>query len=77
VLHTLILSILLIGCQTQTRNSISTLNLPPLPLMSQEATNEFKKLCVPYNKCDNLNNWLNELYLFKIKYDIYRIEISK
>lgn len=77
MLHTLILSILLIGCQTQTRNSISTLNLPPLPLMSQEATNEFKKLCVPYNKCDNLNNWLNELYLFKIKYDIYRIEISK
>jgi len=77
VLHTLILSILLIGCQTQTRNSLSTLNLPPLPLMSQEATNEFKKLCVPYNKCDNLNNWLNELYLFKIKYDIYRIEISK
>ena len=73
----LILAILLIGCQTQTRNSISTLNLPPLPLMSQEATNEFKKLCVPYNKCDNLNNWLNELYLFKIKYDIYRIELSK
>ena len=45
--------------------------------MSQEATNEFKKLCVPYNKCDNLNNWLNELYLFKLKYDIYRIELSK
>lgn len=72
-----ILAILLIGCQTQTRNSITTLNLPPLPLMSENATNEFKKLCVPYNKCDNLNNWLNELYLFKLKYDIYRIELSK
>jgi len=77
VLLIVILAILLIGCQTQTRNSITTLNLPPLPLMSENATNEFKKLCVPYNKCDNLNNWLNELYLFKLKYDIYRIELSK
>jgi hypothetical protein len=72
-----ILTILLVGCQTQTRNSIPTLNLPPLPLMSESATNEFKKLCIPDNKCDNLNNWLNELYLFKLKYDIYLIELSK
>ena len=72
-----ILAILLIGCQTQTRSSIPTLNLPPLPLMSENATNEFKKLCVPHNKCDNINNWLNELYLFKLKYEIYRIELSK
>lgn len=72
-----ILAILLIGCQTQKRNSLPTLNLPPLPLMSQKATNEFKKLCIPSNKCDNINNWLNELYLFKLKYDIYSIELSK
>jgi len=45
--------------------------------MSDQANNEFKKLCVPYNKCDNINNWLNELYLFKLKYDIYALELSK
>jgi len=77
VLLIVILAILLIGCQAQTRSSIPTLNLPPLPLMSDSANNEFKKLCIPYNKCDSLNNWLNELYLFKLKYDIYRLELSK
>ncbi len=78
ILSVLILTLLLIGCQNlNQKNSLPTLNLPPLPLMSESATNEFKKLCVPYNKCDNLNNWLNELYLFKLKYDIYRIELSK
>ena len=74
----LILSLLLIGCgNLQRRNNIPQLNLPTMPLLNDDVINEFKKVCVPQNRCDNINNWLNELYIFNVKYDVYRLDLSK
>ena len=48
-----------------------------MPLLTDDVVNEFKNVCVPQNRCDNINNWLNELYIFNVKYDIYRVDLSK
>ena len=48
-----------------------------MPLMSQKAVEEMKQVCIPRKKCDNFNDWLNELYVFRIKYNIYREELKK
>ena len=77
ILSILILSLALIGCQTKTANKIPTLNLPEMPMMEQKVIDEVKCVCIPRNKCDNLNNWLNELYIFRVKYNIYKEELQK
>lgn len=48
-----------------------------MPLLTDNVVNEFKKVCLPRKSCDNINNWLNELYIFNVKYDIYRLDLSK
>jgi len=48
-----------------------------MPLLTDNVVNEFKKVCMPRNSCDNINNWLNELYIFNVKYDIYRLDLAK
>lgn len=47
-----------------------------MPLLNDKVVNEFKSVCSPPKKCDNINNWLNELYIFNVKYDIYRLDLS-
>lgn len=41
-----------------------------------EAEKDFKKVCNP-TVCNNLNKFLAEIYDFRVKYDIYRVELSK
>lgn len=42
-----------------------------MPLAGSKVADELELLCTG-NKCYNLNNWLNELYLFKEQYQIYK-----
>jgi hypothetical protein len=67
--------IALSGCQTRT-SKLPTIVLPEMPLIPQNAVDEVKQVCVPSQKCDNLNNWLNELYAFDTKYSIYKQELK-
>jgi len=55
---------------------IPVVNLPEMPVAGESVANEIKAVCLP-NKCPNLNNWLNELYVFKAKYIIYKEELKK
>jgi hypothetical protein len=48
-----------------------------MPTISLEAVKEVESVCIPRKKCDNLNNWLNELYIFRVKYNIYKEELEK
>jgi hypothetical protein len=68
--------LILIGCQTK-KNKLPKLNLPDMPLMNRGAVEEIKQVCIPRKACDNFNNWLNELYAFKIKYYVYKEELNK
>lgn len=76
ILSLLILTATLSGCQIRT-DRVAKITLPEMPLMSQKAVEEMKQVCIPRKKCDNFNNWLNELYVFRIKYNIYREELKK
>lgn len=68
--------LILSGCQIK-QNKLPKLNLPDMPLMNQKAVAEIKQVCIPRKACDNFNNWLNELYAFKIKYYVYKEELDK
>lgn len=68
--------LILIGCQTKI-NKLPKLNLPDMPLINLKAVEEIKQVCVPRKSCDNFNNWLNELYAFRIKYNVYKEELNK
>jgi uncharacterized lipoprotein YajG len=72
----LILILILSGCQTRT-DKVPKINLPEMPTISLEAVKEVESVCIPRKKCDNLNNWLNELYIFRVKYNIYKEELEK
>ena len=75
-LNPLILILILSGCQTRT-DKVPKINLPEMPTISLEAVKEVESVCIPRKKCDNLNNWLNELYIFRVKYNIYKEELEK
>ena len=68
--------LILSGCQTK-QNKLPQINLPDMPTISLEAVKEVKSVCIPRNACDNFNNWLNELYIFRVKYYIYKEELNK
>jgi hypothetical protein len=64
--------VILSGCaKTNYKTCITTLDLPVIPLAGSKVADELEMLCTN-NKCYNLNNWLNELYLFREQYQIYR-----
>jgi hypothetical protein len=48
-----------------------------MPLMNRGAVEEIKQVCIPRKACNNFNNWLNELYAFRIKYNVYKEELNK
>ena len=72
----MILILILSGCQNKNIKLIK-INLPDMPLINQKTVDEIKKLCIPREKCNNINNWLYELYLFKLEYLIYQEELAK
>lgn len=69
--------IILSGCKTVSYNKIPAINLPEMPIAGDKVAEELKLVCSPSAKCTNLNNWLNELYIFKAKYIIYKEELKK
>lgn len=64
------------GCRTRT-DKVVRITLPEMPLMSQKAVEEMKQVCIPREKCDNFNDWLNKVYTFRIKYYVYKEELNK
>ena len=63
---------ILSGCATKnSKTCISNLDLPEMPLAGSRVADELEALCIG-NKCYNLNNWLNELYLFREQYQVYK-----
>ena len=64
--------VILSGCaKTNYKTCVSSLDLPVMPLAGSKVADELETLCTG-NKCYNLNNWLNELYLFREQYQVYR-----
>jgi hypothetical protein len=47
-------------------------DLPEMPLAGDMVALEIEQLCADSHTCFHLNNWLNELYLFRQQYLIYR-----
>lgn len=47
-----------------------------MPIAGKEVASELSLNC-NQEKCPKTNNWLNELYLFKAKYLIYKEELKK
>lgn len=72
----IILCLCLASCQAKTAKT-PKITLPSFPVLSKQASDEVKGVCVPRKKCDNLNTYLNELYVFSLKYNIYREELGK
>ena len=68
--------LILSGCQTK-QSRLPKINLPDMPLMNKNAVTEIKQVCIPRKACDNFNNWLNELYIFNVKYNVYKEELNK
>lgn len=62
--------ITVIGCATDhCRNN--KINLPQIPTAGPKVADELDQFCLPdKGQCKNLNEWLNDLYLFKIKYTV-------
>lgn len=60
------------GCATKTYNTCLKGNdLPLMPLGGDKVALEIERLCKNEQDCFNLNNWLNELYLFRQQYLVY------
>lgn len=60
------------GCaKTNSKTCLSSLDLPVMPIAGSKVADELESVCTG-NKCYNLNNWLNELYLFREQYQVYR-----
>ena len=67
------LLVTLSGCVTRSYNTcIVGKDLPDMPVAGDMVASEIEKLCTDSFKCFHLNNWLNELYLFKQQYLIYK-----
>ena len=72
ILNMLILAVTLNGCATiSSRTPIGNSDLPIMPMAGKKVGDEMAKLCDDI-KCYHLNNWLNDLYIFRKKYKIYR-----
>jgi hypothetical protein len=49
-------------------------DLPDMPLAGAKVANELTAICTD-KTCLHLNDWLNELYLFKQEYKIHKREL--
>ena len=69
----LILTLVLSGCATKSYNTcLKGEDLPEMPLAGEMVALEIEQVCTDSHKCFHLNNWLNELYLFRKQYLIYK-----
>lgn len=70
----LLLMVILSGCMTKNYNA-NYLDLPIMPIAGAKVATELKAVCTDQT-CNNLNKWLNELYLFKVEYEIIRLNYN-
>lgn len=69
----LFLALVLSGCGAKNYNTcLKNTDLPEMPIAGEQVALEIEQVCTDSHKCFHLNNWLNELYLFKKQYIIYR-----
>ena len=71
IISLLILTAILSGCAKTSCSYLKGSDLPDMPKAGHEVAEELNKICQG-NKCFYLNSWLNELYLFKQEYLIYK-----
>lgn len=71
----MILTAILSACKTANSN-VTKIALPEFPIAGKEVADELSRNC-SQTKCSKTNEWLNEIYLFKVKYVIYREELKK
>jgi hypothetical protein len=76
VLVLLILTATCSGCAMESCNGSLKIAMPEMPIAGSKVAEELAANCNAV-KCPNLTRWLNELYLFKVKYNIYRQELAK
>lgn len=50
--------------------------MPPVSL-NIKAEEEFNAVCNPKDKCKDLDDFLAQIFAFRIRYDIYREELEK
>lgn len=64
---------MLSGCVTKSYNScLKGADLPEMPIAGEKVASELEVLCKDEKNCFHLNNWLNELYVFRQQHLIYR-----
>ena len=66
---------MLSGCAKKSYKETSLYNLPETPLAGEKVADELEQICDD-KKCHHLNEWLNDLYLFKQQYMLYRYAIN-
>ena len=62
--------VILSGCTRKIYNKYYHEYLPKMPIAGNAVASELEKVC-KNNECTNLNEWFNELYIFKQEYEIY------
>lgn len=68
----LILTVILSGCVTKSsKTCLSNLDLPVMPLAGERVVNELELVCTE-TECHNLNNWFNELAIFREEYEVVK-----
>jgi hypothetical protein len=73
-LRLLALSAILSGCTTVSYRAVSRVDImPEVPIAGPRVARELGSVCNGYT-CPRTNDWLNELYLFKQEYKIYKGE---
>lgn len=70
------LMMLLTGCVKRNNDYPRKIQLPLIPIAGEKVADELERLCTK-DKCINLTMWLNDMYIFTIKYNIYRNEFLK
>ena len=76
IVSLLILKVVFSGCTQTNYNKHTELKLPEMPIGGEEVANELANVCNE-KKCSNITRWLNELYIFRQQYMIYKAELSK
>lgn len=64
------------GCASTNYSKAYVMELPDMPLAGPKVASELAKICDD-KKCHHLNMWLNELYLFREEYLIYKDALSE
>ena len=71
------MTMLLNGCAKKNFNhNVTALTMPTFPRAGKKVGEELKVVC-DKDKCKNLYNWLNDIYSFKLIYDVYKEELAK